>query len=675
MPDGPISSFPAVVSVGTTDEFGLDVAGGAPTSKATFQQMIDGVKANAGLTSNQILFGGSSGEIDSDSGLTYNISSQSFRAAGAGLTFNPTGFNNIALGLNIGSFGGTGSGNFGAASNSVTISGATANSSLISTNGCTLTITGANSGNGIYSSNASDITANTSFYCSIMASTGCTLAGDPDQSAIMAGSNIDLTSTQQVLATGRNIVNNNFDNSFYANYLGGTLTAGTANVFAIGASNGLYVTDTAQTVTVESDVLFTIDSTTQASIPMPRMTTAQRDGIPSPATGYMVYNITTDEPNFYDGVAWQAFGSTVPAIPQHRVAFGDAGSQLTSSAEFSYNVTTGEIVFGRSNTNSGGGNDNVLIGGNSNTIGAGGSGASAIIGSNNSMLNFTFGGSNNQIFGGSTHSIGDNSQNNVILGGSNNDIAPNTFFCTILGGSDNDVGGANSVVCGTRVKSTASGILAFSDSTAADFTPTTSNSVSFRVNNGLGVTDANSLTIPADTILYTETTTSAAIPAPRMTTAERDLISTPIEGHLIWNLTTNELNAYNGIAWTSLSGGPAEGTHNTDWTGIWAADQTANIDFQTIGSWVHLSIPATSAVANTSATITNVTALPVSLRPAATERFVLRGTDNGITSFITVTVNTSGVITVGAGPSQAVYTGASGGGNSGFDRLNVSYKV
>jgi hypothetical protein len=48
-----------------------------------------------------------------------------------------------------------------------------------------------------------------------------------------------------------------------------------------------------------------IQSTTQGFLP-PRMTTTQRDLIATPAAGLMIYNTTTNRPNFYDGSAWVA---------------------------------------------------------------------------------------------------------------------------------------------------------------------------------------------------------------------------------------------------------------------------------------------------------------------------------------------------------------------------------
>jgi hypothetical protein len=49
--------------------------------------------------------------------------------------------------------------------------------------------------------------------------------------------------------------------------------------------------------------------TTEKGILIPRMTTAERDNISSPATGLMLYNTITNQYNFYNGTAWVFWGS------------------------------------------------------------------------------------------------------------------------------------------------------------------------------------------------------------------------------------------------------------------------------------------------------------------------------------------------------------------------------
>ena len=64
---------------------------------------------------------------------------------------------------------------------------------------------------------------------------------------------------------------------------------------------------------VEASALLELGSTTQGFL-MPRMTTAQRDAISSPATGLEVYNTTTNEPEFFDGSSWS--GSIVATLAE-----------------------------------------------------------------------------------------------------------------------------------------------------------------------------------------------------------------------------------------------------------------------------------------------------------------------------------------------------------------------
>jgi len=65
----------------------------------------------------------------------------------------------------------------------------------------------------------------------------------------------------------------------------------------------------------DSSALLDLTSTTRGLLP-PRMTTAQRDAIASPATGLVVYNTSTTKPNYYSGAAWVEYGGVVSAKSQ-----------------------------------------------------------------------------------------------------------------------------------------------------------------------------------------------------------------------------------------------------------------------------------------------------------------------------------------------------------------------
>jgi hypothetical protein len=65
-------------------------------------------------------------------------------------------------------------------------------------------------------------------------------------------------------------------------------------------------------------------------------------------------------------------------------------------------------------------------------------------------------------------------------------------------------------------------------------------------NIGIGTTSPN-----ANAILDVSSTTRAFMP-PRMTTSQRDAITSPTAGMMIYNTTTNVLNFYNGTIWGAI---------------------------------------------------------------------------------------------------------------------------
>ena len=72
-----------------------------------------------------------------------------------------------------------------------------------------------------------------------------------------------------------------------------------------------------------------VTSTTSGFLP-PRMTTAQRDAIATPATGLQIYNTTTNALNVYNGTAWGGVGS----------GGGGGGSNNAAFVRFSANTCT-----------------------------------------------------------------------------------------------------------------------------------------------------------------------------------------------------------------------------------------------------------------------------------------------------------------------------------------------
>jgi hypothetical protein len=83
-------------------------------------------------------------------------------------------------------------------------------------------------------------------------------------------------------------------------------------VDVVNTTTRLHISNTGNvgigTTSPSASALLDVTSTTAGFLP-PRMTTAQRDAISSPAAGLMVYNTSTNKLNFYNGTAWEAVTS------------------------------------------------------------------------------------------------------------------------------------------------------------------------------------------------------------------------------------------------------------------------------------------------------------------------------------------------------------------------------
>jgi len=70
---------------------------------------------------------------------------------------------------------------------------------------------------------------------------------------------------------------------------------------------------------------------------------------------------------------------------------------------------------------------------------------------------------------------------------------------------------------------------------------------------GVAITDEDSYEADASAILDVNSTSRGLLP-PRMTTEERDAIFNPVEGLIIFNISNNTLNIYDGTSWGSTTG-------------------------------------------------------------------------------------------------------------------------
>lgn len=113
-----------------------------------------------------------------------------------------------------------------------------------------------------------------------------------------------------------------------------------------------------------------------------------------------------------------------------------------------------------------------------------------------------------------------------------------------------------------------------------------------------------------------------------------------------------------------------QNTHVTDWTGIWASDQTGDIEYVKIGKVVTITIPETIAVANAAALITIVTVLPEHLRPDITLTSGWHVHDNAVNLDGYIEIKTDGTITFATDETVANFSGA---GNSGFRGWSTTF--
>jgi hypothetical protein len=166
----------------------------------------------------------------------------------------------------------------------------------------------------------------------------------------------------------------------------------------------------------------------------------------------------------------------------------------------------------------------------------------------------------------------------------------------------------------------------------------------------------------ASSILTMTSTTKGFLP-PRMTTTQRDAISSPATGLQVYNTTTNTNDFYNGTAWTSQSATTtASGTYAptiTANTNVTSASNSGNAIYSRVGNVVTVS-----GFCNVQNTASGVAIVTISL-PIASSLSNGSGDANGTGAFFDVAAHS--VAQVYAGSSvvylgfTTVYTGGSKG--------------
>lgn len=87
------------------------------------------------------------------------------------------------------------------------------------------------------------------------------------------------------------------------------------------------------------------------------------------------------------------------------------------------------------------------------------------------------------------------------------------------------------------------------------------------------------------------------------------------------------------------------GTHNTNWSGIWAAPQVGNIKYEVVNNVVFLTLPQVLATKNAAGFISSTVTLPAPLIPDSDRFDILTASDDAITTAGAVIVGgTGGVV-------------------------------
>lgn len=66
--------------------------------------------------------------------------------------------------------------------------------------------------------------------------------------------------------------------------------------------------------TIHASAILEVTGDNRGALPAPRLTELQRDGIASPATSLMIFNLDTNKYNFFDGTDWKEIGEGVEEI-------------------------------------------------------------------------------------------------------------------------------------------------------------------------------------------------------------------------------------------------------------------------------------------------------------------------------------------------------------------------
>jgi len=320
-------------------------------------------------------------------------------------------------------------------------------------------------------------------------------------------------------------LNNLVDNATIANIVNADIGAGAAIALSKLATGALPTGITVASANIVDGTIVNADINASAAIALSKL-----------ATGALPTAITVASANIVDGTIVNADVSASAAIAGTKVA-PDFGSQNV--------VTTGTLRAGPSSA--------PLTLGTNGKLYVGHSGFASPL---DSPLSVAYGAGagigiqryTNNAIGGSLRFF--KSRSDTIGGNasvSSGDTIGAVNFWAANGTSYNLAASISCSVDGTPGVDEMPGRLTLNTTADGASTPTERMRITNAGNIGIGTNAPN-----AAAQLDIASTTRGFLP-PRMTTAERDAISTPPAGLMVYNTTTNKLNFYNGAAWEAVT--------------------------------------------------------------------------------------------------------------------------
>lgn len=295
-----------------------------------------------------------------------------------------------------------------------------------------------------------------------------------------------------------------------------------------------------QAAAPEATAALEIESTSKGFLP-PRMTTAQRNAISSPATGLTIYNTTTNSLDFFNGTVWSSGALT--SLPGSK-GLSISGTVTSASATtFNVSAVTTNTLLGSNPTTSAitipeAGNYFMTAVQNTCTGGANGYGSVTI-----------------KVNGATRRSANSlpNSCDSATVGlyavlaagdtvaaecGQNNAVSTTCYFDIAKLQSDTALGGGGS----------------------SQWT-TAGNDIHYGTG---GVAVGQAAAPEATAALEVESTTKGFLP-PRMTQVQRDAITSPAEGLVVYNTTTKSLDLRVASSWLSFGSSMTGNTMVPGW--------------------------------------------------------------------------------------------------------------